>query len=397
MLKRKINEKAKPLFLIEQIVTPSPNLKSGKNLRTQKSPEKQKTIHFINKETAIKIPPKNSPKIQKSTPAISKKIKFVLFKKKTPILQNNIIHQKENKFLSKKRNENHTKKSFRFLKSPLNNGRWNQDEQKLFINTILEHGNNWKKIQNHFITRSCTQIRSHAQKFLLKLKENQYLRDKGLDPEFCWSKAMSHLKNVLSIEELKKIFYTINESNDIPKSNINQTLLTEKSKNQNSTTTESVENKNDEEKLNEEKNNIQRSNNINNNSTEENSKKNDSEKIIKEKFDEDNYDENNYICNFSPDFSCFNNIDFFDLSSNNFNDLNKYNGIELYEESNFNCMKNENNIITDDLLKGFRDRNLDNNKLIYFEGNLLNNNITNVFHLNENENNFNTFSENNFI
>ena len=102
MLKRNINEKTKPLFLTEQIATPSPNLKSGKKLRTQKSPEKQKINHFINKETAIKMPQKNTPKSQKSKPAISKKIKFILLKKKAPELQNNITHQKKNKFLSKK-------------------------------------------------------------------------------------------------------------------------------------------------------------------------------------------------------------------------------------------------------------------------------------------------------
>ena len=390
MLRHKINEKTKPLFLTEQIVSSSiPKVKSEKNLHIQKSSEKHKKLN-LNKNITIQTPKKHTPKIKKSTPSISKKVKFILLKK-------NISNQNENEFLSKKRNENQTKKSFRFLKSPLNNGRWNQAEQKLFVDAILEHGNNWKKIQNYFITRSCTQIRSHAQKFLLKLKENQYLKNKGLNSEFCWTKAMTHLKSVLSIDELKKIFISINESSyDSSKYNNSQIPLTEKNKNQNSSTIESVENKNEEEKLNEEKNNKKKSNNKSNISTNENSKKNETEKKINDKFYEDNYEENNQF-NFSPDFSCFNNKDFSGLYSNTNSYLNECSGIKLYENNDFHCLRNDDNIKMDDLIQGFRDRNLGNNNFICLKDNLSDNNITSIFCLNGNENNFNTYSDNYII
>ena len=60
--------------------------------------------------------------------------------------------------------------------SPSNGGRWSNEEQQRFAEAVLLHGNEWKKIQNHVDTRNLTQVRSHAQKFLMKLKETSFFK-----------------------------------------------------------------------------------------------------------------------------------------------------------------------------------------------------------------------------
>ena len=52
-----------------------------------------------------------------------------------------------------------------------NNGRWLPGEQQKFIEAIFFYGNDWKKVQEHIISRSSTQARSHAQKYFIKLKK----------------------------------------------------------------------------------------------------------------------------------------------------------------------------------------------------------------------------------
>ena len=52
-----------------------------------------------------------------------------------------------------------------------NGGRWSYEEHIRFIESFVNHGKNWIIIQKHIGTRSAGQIRSHAQKFFLRLKE----------------------------------------------------------------------------------------------------------------------------------------------------------------------------------------------------------------------------------
>ena len=52
-------------------------------------------------------------------------------------------------------------------------GRWNLDEHKKFIEAIIKYGNDWKEVQKYIGTRSSSQARSHAQKFFIKLKQDQ--------------------------------------------------------------------------------------------------------------------------------------------------------------------------------------------------------------------------------
>jgi SHAQKYF class myb-like DNA-binding protein len=45
------------------------------------------------------------------------------------------------------------------------------EEHKLFLQALQLHGKNWKKVQKFIGTRSCSQARSHAQKYFGKYFE----------------------------------------------------------------------------------------------------------------------------------------------------------------------------------------------------------------------------------
>ncbi|CAI2365108.1 unnamed protein product [Moneuplotes crassus] len=49
-------------------------------------------------------------------------------------------------------------------------GRWTDKEHDMFIEGLKLYGRNWKKVEKHIGTRTGTQIRSHAQKFFHKVK-----------------------------------------------------------------------------------------------------------------------------------------------------------------------------------------------------------------------------------
>ena len=48
------------------------------------------------------------------------------------------------------------------------NGRWTKEEHNKFIEGIIKFGSDWKKIEKYLTSRTSTQARSHAQKFLVK-------------------------------------------------------------------------------------------------------------------------------------------------------------------------------------------------------------------------------------
>ena len=56
----------------------------------------------------------------------------------------------------------------------LSNGRWSPKEHLLFIKGCLLYENNWRLVKKYIKTRSCSQIRSHAQKYLNKLNKKYY-------------------------------------------------------------------------------------------------------------------------------------------------------------------------------------------------------------------------------
>ena len=129
-------------------------------------------------------------------------IKFVLTKEEpasSSFLQKKL--SPPNKFGSNSINENGSA-----------GGRWTKEEQKKFAEAILKYGNDWKKIQEHVSSRNITQIRSHAQKFLMKLKESQFLKNKGLDLNASWTKVINFMINNLTYDELKNVLFSVEQT-----------------------------------------------------------------------------------------------------------------------------------------------------------------------------------------
>jgi len=59
------------------------------------------------------------------------------------------------------------------------NGRWTKEEHKSFVEAIKVYGKNWKKVEECVGTRTGAQIRSHAQKFFLKVEKEVKTNNKG--------------------------------------------------------------------------------------------------------------------------------------------------------------------------------------------------------------------------
>ena len=63
-------------------------------------------------------------------------------------------------------------------KEKLQTGRWTKEEHQRFMYgnfgqnvAIMQHGKDWKKVEQIVRTRSGSQVRSHAQKFFNKLQK----------------------------------------------------------------------------------------------------------------------------------------------------------------------------------------------------------------------------------
>ena len=54
--------------------------------------------------------------------------------------------------------------------SGMQTGRWNEQEHAVFLQG-LQHGHSWTKIAETIGTRTAAQVRSHAQKYLAKMKK----------------------------------------------------------------------------------------------------------------------------------------------------------------------------------------------------------------------------------
>lgn len=59
-------------------------------------------------------------------------------------------------------------------------GRWTADEHILFLKGMSLHGKSWKKISEIVKTRSVVQIRTHAQKYLIKLEKARKAGHQGV-------------------------------------------------------------------------------------------------------------------------------------------------------------------------------------------------------------------------
>jgi len=87
-----------------------------------------------------------------------------------------------------------------------NSGRWKELEHKKFLEAIIMNGNDWKAVHKYIKSRSSTQARSHAQKFLLKLRKKL-----KIVPSF---DAMSQSMK-LSSESIHKIIREIVETSSM--------------------------------------------------------------------------------------------------------------------------------------------------------------------------------------
>ena len=145
-------------------------MNEDKNQKSQSEDNKsnsynQKNNIFISRK--IKIPGKDSQHTKK------KYIKFISIKKP--------YFQVENK--------SGTKNKKNMLDPNFYNGRWTEEERNRFIQGIALYGINWKKIKTLIPTRTAVQVRSHAQKFFLRMK---LCKDENLGIDF----TLESVKNI---------------------------------------------------------------------------------------------------------------------------------------------------------------------------------------------------------
>ena len=138
--------------------------------------------------------------VSKEELPIKQPIKFILTKQESPSVS---LLQKK---INVKPNDSSTESD------NSNNGRWTREEQNRFAEAVLKYGNDWKNIQNYVSTRNITQVRSHAQKFLMKLKESNFLKNKGMEQNLSWTKIMDFLNKTLTHDELKDVLFSVEQT-----------------------------------------------------------------------------------------------------------------------------------------------------------------------------------------
>jgi len=101
-------------------------------------------------------------------------------------------------FLNKKTNRSNNQINTYIQKNNNNRGKWTEDEQNKFIEGIVLHGTDWKKVQNLIKTRSEVQIRTYSQNFIRKIK---LIKDEELRLDFTLN-SICGIKDI--IFEIKK-------------------------------------------------------------------------------------------------------------------------------------------------------------------------------------------------
>jgi len=67
--------------------------------------------------------------------------------------------------------KNLKKKKKRLTLKKYKTGRWDEKEHTSFINAFMKHGNDWKSVESIMRRRSAEQIRSHSQKYFIKVQK----------------------------------------------------------------------------------------------------------------------------------------------------------------------------------------------------------------------------------
>jgi SHAQKYF class myb-like DNA-binding protein len=96
-------------------------------------------------------------------------------------------------------------------KKETNTGKWNSREHIMFICGLVKYGNDWEKVQMMVKSRTCVQLRSHCQKFFIKIKnmkiyENykEALKSPQNFHEFCNTEEKFNNVKYLIMELIKK-------------------------------------------------------------------------------------------------------------------------------------------------------------------------------------------------
>lgn len=81
-------------------------------------------------------------------------------------------------------------------------GRWLLSEHYLYIYAVLKYGTDWRKVKRYVKSRSVIQIRSHSQKYLLRLEKRK--NDPLLDEDYrCKTKYiilyLKHLAKAIQV------------------------------------------------------------------------------------------------------------------------------------------------------------------------------------------------------
>ena len=143
------------------------------------------------------------------------KINFEELKENVVNLQNDLIQNISiNEKTDSENPANIQNIKYKENKTILNTGRWSTEEHKKFIEGLKVYGKNWKKIQKLIGTRSITQARSHAQKFLMKLKETNFMMNQKINPNLSWTKIMNYLRANFQYNELKDLFFSVEQKEE---------------------------------------------------------------------------------------------------------------------------------------------------------------------------------------
>ena len=128
------------------------------------------------------------------------------------------INSLENKFLQKKMFKIRTKKYVKNKETKnvnIRRGYWNKTEHNKFIEALYLYNCDWLKIHAYLKNRTYKQVRSHAQKFYLKLKSFKD-EELGLDFTSPYVKDLNDIIVIIKKKELnsancEKLLYIISE------------------------------------------------------------------------------------------------------------------------------------------------------------------------------------------
>ena len=95
-----------------------------------------------------------------------------------------------------------------FSEKTFHSGKWSKLENLLFLEGVLNYGNDWKKIQENIGTRKTTQARSHAQKIFLKLQSKNIVK---IDNHVNTIQEFFKVLKKFPSEDFKKIYHQIIE------------------------------------------------------------------------------------------------------------------------------------------------------------------------------------------